>query len=280
MKIIITLFLLIFTNLVALETTLVPYMEQANYTNSYKNSSTINGLYTKFKEPEYIIELDYETMSLENNITTIKQTDYTLSYSYFLRDNYQLKTTYHQMSNDANLSSSAKVYLLGVKYFKRNSFNLGLDISYSSYDKTALATEIYQLTPSLAINFGDYKSTMGKYIVKVETNIIYPKSIDTNNTNVKDCASYTISLTQFKGDFINKVSFYTGEEIFAVKDNGFSINNYNELYTSGYALSTRYSIYEDLGIFLSYKRDNFTEIETNNKSKIQRYLLLLDYTIK
>ena len=282
MKIIITLLLLIFTNLIALDITLVPYTEQTNYKNSVKKSSTINGFYTKFKEPTYYIELDYETMNLDNNetVTTIKQTDYTLAYSYYLKQNYQFKTAYHKMSNNNKIASSGNTYLFGIKYFKKNKFDLGLDISYSNYDKTALTQDIYQLKPYFEITFGDYKSTMGKYILKIDSNVFYPKATDTNSTNIKNCSSYGISIQQIKGDFINKFSAYKGKEIFAVKNNGFSINNQNELYTSGYTLFTRYSVSENLGVSFSYKRENFTEIDSNIKSNLQRYLLLLDYTIK
>jgi len=280
MKTAILLLLFIFTNLIALDITLVPYTAKDSYTNSSNKSSKINGFYTKFKEPNYSIELDYETMSLESNSTTTKQTDYTLAYAYFIKNNYKIKTLYHQISNNAKTNSKVKAYLLGVEFYKKSIFNLGINLSYSSYDETSLAKEVYQTSPYFKISFGDYKSTMGKYVLKLDANGLYPKAQDTNTTSIKNNSSFGISLQQFKGDFSNMFSYYKGEEIFAVKDNGFSINNLNQLYTSGFSLSTRYRIYDDMGIKLLYKSDKFTAIDTNMDGERKRYLLLFDYTIK
>ena len=280
MKTAILLLLFIFTNLIALDITLVPYTAKDSYTNSSNKSSKINGFYTKFKEPSYSIELDYETMNLESNSTTTKQTDYTLAYSYFIKYNYKIKTLYHQLSNNAKTNSSVKAYLLGAEFYKKSIFNLGINLSYSSYDETSLTKEVYQASPYFKINFGDYKSTMGKYVLKLDANGFYPKAQDTNSSSIKNHSSFGISIHQFKGDFSNMFSYYKGEEILAVKDNGFSINNLNQLYTSGFSLSTRYSIYNGMGIKLLYKSDKFTEIDTNLDGERKRYLLLFDYTIK
>ncbi|MEA2100641.1 MAG: hypothetical protein U9P72_10990 [Campylobacterota bacterium] len=282
MKIIITFLLLTLTNLIALDITLIPYMAHTSYQDSSKQNSSINGFYTNFKEPSYSVELNYENKSLDYNSSDkkLKQTDYTVAYSYLIDDNYRLKTAYHQLSSNAEKSSKAKIYFAGLQYFKKNRFDLGVDISYSSYDKTALATDIYQAKPYFGITFGDYKSTMGKYVVKINTNLFYPKGGDSNSTYVNNSSSYSISIKQFKGDFHNMISAYKGEELFAVKDNGFSVNNQNELYTTGYTISTRYTIDEDMGLKLSYTNEIFRDIDIEIESKLQRYLVLFDYTIR
>jgi len=282
MKFILFIFLLTFTSLFALDITLVPYMEKSSYKNNYKHSSSVNGFYTKFSTKQYSLELNYENTSLDYNstLTNYTQTDYTFSYSLYLSKNYRLKTAYHNMSGDSKQNISAKVYSLGLQYLKKRSFDLGVDLTYSDYSKSESVNDVYQTNTYARVTFGDYKSLMGKYIVKLDVSFIHPKSLDSNSTLSSSYTSYGLSLKQFKGDFINSIGTWGGEQIYAVKDNGFSIYSLNELYNSSYYISSRYAVSENMGITFSYKVEKFNDLDTLKDDSVRRYLLSLDYTIK
>jgi len=283
MKKIIAFLLLTFTSLVALDITLVPFVANNSYSDSSKSNSSTKGLYTNFKTPTYSIEFCYENENIDTNSSTtptINQTDYTLAYNYIIDENYKTKVLYNQISNNLDTNSKTTVYLLGLSYAQKGSFSLGLNISESIYDDTALVDDIYQISPSFKITFGDYESTMGKYILELNADGFYPKGVDSNSSYLKNSSSFGFSLKQYKGDFSNKFSYYKGNRLFGVSDGGFSVNNLNDLYTSGISFSSRYKITNSIGFKVVYKNEKFTEIETDLKAKLSRYLFLFDYTIK
>ena len=282
MKFILFIFLLTFTYLFFFFFTLVPYMEKSNYKNNYKQSSNVNGFYTKFSTKQYSIELNYEKTSLDYNSTfsDYTQSDYTLAYSLYLDKNYRLKTAYHLMSGDSNKKTSAEIYLIGLQYLKKGNFDLGVDLAYSNYSKSKLVNNVSQANTYARVTFGDYKSLMGKYILKVDATFIHPKSIDSNSTLLSSYTSYGVSLKQFKGDFTNSIGAWSGEQIYASKDNGLTLYSLDELYNSSYYISSRYSVTKNLGVTLSYKHENFKDLDTTKDDTLQRYLLSLDYTIR
>ena len=282
MKFIIFIFLLTFTSLFALDITLVPYMEKSTYKNNYKQSSSVNGFYTKFFTKQYSLELNYEKTSLDYNSTfgDYKQSDYALAYSLYLTPNYRLKTAYHLMSGDSNKKTSAQIYFIGLQYLKRANFDFGVDLAYSNYAKSKLVDNVSQTNTYARVTFGDYKSLMGRYIFKVEATFINPKSIDSNSSLLSSYTSYGVSLKQFKGDFTNSIGGWGGEQVYALKDNGLTLYSLDEVHNSSYYISSRYSVSKNLGLTLSYKVDRFKDLDTTKNDTIKKYLLSLDYTIR
>lgn len=283
MKIVISFLLLAFTNLLAMDVTLVPYAADSKYEGISKDSSSITGLYSKFSTPNYSVELNYENMNLEDinsSVDKIKQTDLVARYSQLLSDYYKLNAGAHFIKSDNNESHDAKVYFLGVKYFKKNRFDVALDIVYSTYDNNATADDVRQIRLSTGKTFGNYKSKMGKFIAKVGARMIYLKYTDSNSTLDSRNSSYDLSLTQFKGAFINKISWWSGDQLYAVRDRGFSVYNLDELHETGITLSSRYSITKDMGLMLSYTKENFIDLELDEEDSMERILLSFDYTFR
>ena len=282
MRFITALLLLAFTQLLAFDITLAPYMTKANYKDASKDSSSTNGFYTKFKSPEYSIALNYETTTLDYNATTsqLKQNDYTISYSQKISNNYNINALYHKISTSGEKDFSADIYLLDTQFYKTNKFTTGISLAYSSYGSDALAKNVYQAKAYASTYFGDYKSTMGKYLIKADATIISPDGEDTNSTLNTQYTSISLTIKQYKGDFINTVSGWMGDRIYAVEDNGFTVYNLNELHSSGFYLSSRYAITRNMGVQLSYTGERFKDLDVNMNDSMQKYLLSLDYTIR
>lgn len=282
MRLITLLLFLAFTQLLALDITLAPYMTKANYKDASKDSSSTKGFYTKLKAPEYSIELNYETTALDYNATTsqLKQNNYVISYSQKISNNYNLKALYHKLSTSGEEDFSANIYLLDLQFYKKSRLNAGTSFAYSSYGSDALAKSVYQVKAYLGTYFGDYKSIMGKFLIKTDATIIYPNGEDSNSTLDTHYTSIGLTIKQYKGDFINTISSWMGEKLYSVEDNGFTIYNLNELHTSGYYLSSRYAITKNMGVQLSYTSESFEDLDISINDSMQKILLSFDYTIR
>ena len=282
MKFITLALLLALTQLLALEITLAPYITKAYYKDVSKDSSDAKGFYTKFNTLEHALELNYEKTALDYNDTALqlKQNDYTISYSQNISDTYKIKALYHQISASTDQNLSAKVYLLDLQFYKKNRFNVGAIATYSSYGSSALANDVYQAQAYAGFTYGDYRSLMGRYILKTDATIIYPKTNDSNSTLSTQYSSLSVTLKQYKGDFINTLGGWIGERIYAVEDHGFTVYNLNELHTSGFYLSSRYAITKNFGLQLSYTNERFEDLNINIDDSMKKYLFSLDYTIR
>ncbi len=281
MKIISLVLFLFFTRLFAMDITLVPYVAYSEYQKDAKDKALIRGVYTKFTNPKYSVELNIEKTNLDYNRTyDTTQNDFVLAYSQLLSNNYKFHSSLHYISSDNNQSDKTKVIFLGLQRFKQNKFDLGIEFAYSRYEETALAENIGQARVYGGLTFGDYKSMMGKYIAKLGATLLYPEYTNSNSSLKSNYSSYDISLTQFKGAFINKVSYWYGEQLYGVRDRGFVVYNLNELHESGIYISSRYSLYEDMGLSLTYTKENFNDLDTNIDDCMERILLSFDYTIR
>jgi len=284
MKILISLLLFTITHLFAADITLVPYLVKSSYDGVSKDSSMIGGVYSKYKTADYTVELSYENMKLDYNSTstlkTIKQDDFTVAYSQLLSSTKKIKGTVHYILSNNTQSDKAKVYYMDFQHFKKNRFNVGLEIAYSRYDTSAIADDIRQARLYYGSSFGDYKSTMGKFIATIGVTLISPKYTDSNSSLESSYSSYDLSLTQYKGKFINKLSWWAGDQLYAVKDSAFTVYNLNELHDTGLSLSTRYSLNSNSGVSLSYLRDSFLDLDVNKKDTMERIMLSFDYTIR
>ena len=281
MKIIFFLFVTL-TNIFALNFTLVPYIASSTYEDVSKESSKIKGVYVKFYTPEYALEASYESNKIDYNSTigSVSQDDITLAYSQIISNNYRVKGALHYIESDQNASDKAEIYLLGAQYFKKNSLDMGVDISFSKYDKSAIADSVEQIRPYAGISFGHYNSLMGRYVVKAGATIIYPSYTDSNSSLESSYTSYDISLTQYKGNFITKLTLWRGDQLYSVRDNAFSVYNLNELHSAGIYLSSRYAFSQDMGLRVSFNREDFRDLDVDKIDKMQRYLLSFDYTIR
>ena len=294
MKIIVSLLLIAFTNLLALDATFVPYAAESRYEGVTKDKSSITGLHTKFFTSDYSIELSYENTDFEyinqdddnstadSNSTTdkLKQTDLAISYSQLISKNYKINAGAHYITGDNNESHDAKVYFLGLKYFKKNRFDIGADLAYSTYDNNATADDVRQIRVYAGMTFGNYKSKMGKFITKVGATMIYPQYTDSNSTLKSRYSSYDLTVTQLKGAFINKLSWWSGKQMYAVKDRGFTVYNLNELHETGLTISSRYTIDKDMGLMLSYTKEQFIDLDVNQDDSMERLLVSFDYTFR
>jgi len=261
--------------------TFVPYYGFTEYSDSLKDESKNYGLYYSSENTKMLIDYQDVTYTQDNNISSdintsgFSQTNIAFQYNFNSSDSTSFHTTINYINSSNNEYDGAYIATVGVKE-KFNSFDLGLNYSYSKYDNTLVST-VQQFSPSLSFSFGDYKSLMGNYNVKILSDLIYPSTNTNINGLSSNYSSYGISLTQNKGNFQNSIQYYSGDHIFAVRDDGMSVQNFEDIYKNSLSLSCKYNFSKTTSMQISHIRKDFVEYGSTSEMKLANTILFLYY---
>lgn len=270
MKIIIQIvaILLAWTGLVASEITLAPFYGSTTFSNSDKDKSTNYGLYYKLGGLKSVVEYQDVKYLPESNTTNFTQTNMALTYDF----TSNLYAGIHYINSSNKQYDKSYSALLGLKK-KIESLTIGLNYSYSDYDKNNIIKTVQQFTPYIGFSYGDYKSMMGTYYIKISTDLIYT---DTNATDIpSEYSTYGISITQNKGSFQNSLQYFNGEHMFAVRDNGLTMQNFEEIYKNSLSISSKYIFSKATSLQLSYIQKDFRTYGDQTKSDLESILLFI-----
>ncbi len=254
----------------------VPFYGMTDYTDSKKDSSTGYGLYYQSKNIKALIHYkDFETIkdtnTTSNSLKSFSQTNIAFGYNYEISKTIDLYTAINYINSSNNSYDGAYAILLGVKK-QFNSFLLGLNYSHSYYNQN-IVDNVEQISPYIAFSFGDYKSLMGSYYMKIMYDYIYLDEA----TLAPDYSVVGLNLIQNKGSFQNSFSYYGGDHIFALKNSGMSMQNLQHIYDRSLSLSSKYSFSDTTAIQVSFIRKDFVEYQETSKSKSQNITLFLHY---
>jgi hypothetical protein len=264
-------------NAFAFETVLIPFTSNTDYDKGDKSKGLSAGFYTKFYHDSNALEFEYEKSVIEFSSPSIlyKQDNIITSYSSLLNEHYKMRGTLHYISSTYKQSDNSLTALLGLKYFQQNEINFGANVSLSSYPNSLIATSTIQLQPYFGFQLGNYNSKFGLLYIKLNYYIIHPRS--TTSVVKYSYESYEISIKQNIGSFTNYISGWTGKQLYPVRENGFSIYNFNEIHNGGFSLYSQYKLDKNVGIKLSYIYEDFTESSTLNNTVMNKYILSADF---
>lgn len=235
------------------QSTLYPFYFHSSYKNGYKSSDNSAGIYYDFKKNENLFKVGYEykDTKYENNSSYDNyQHDFILGYSRFISDKLLLDAAAHLTISDLDQADTNQAYLLGLTYVKQKRFSLGLDIDFAKFNENSFTDSLWQISPNLALWFGERDSMLGEVLFKVTYNYTNPGRENTDLSNRYNHAE--LSLKQFTTNFTNIFAFSFGKSLYLLKDKGFTFYNNNEVHTQGMILSSAYRIDPRSSIKLSY----------------------------
>ena len=265
---------------------LVPYQSSSTYNNTPSGDTNASeplskdhkttGLYYLFKDTTYSIELAVEKKSLNYSNENISQTNFVSSYKTYLYKNVKLNTLFNYASKSRSQSNTIKVPLIGLTYITHSNLNIGLETAYSIYDSKALSSNVLQLKPSIGFAYGHKDSAWGMLFPKVSLYYIMPMS--STSSLEKNYISTEFQLIHRNGLFISKVSYWAGKQFYAIRDNGFTIYDLNEIHTSGSSISTRYKYNKMLGLKASYSTEYYKTFGTTKEEYMNKVSFVADFT--
>lgn len=261
--------------------TVVPYVGFGSYSSNISEDDVLIGLYTFIKEKDYSVEFSVESKNQNyTDGTKLNQVNLVGAYKTYLSSTVKINGLFHYISNNA-ASNGTAIALIDVDKTFKKKFTLGIQVIYSIYNADTLAKNMLQIKPTLKFKYGHNRSKWGSIVPRISFYYLNPGSKNVSLEN--NYFSSEFALTHTKGAFISTASVWFGEQLYAVRDNGFTVYNLNELHTSGFLLSSRYKASKDIGVKISYSSEDYKTYSSAGalgaaSESIERILLIADFS--
>jgi len=227
-------------------------------------------------------QADYTLLNFENS-DELKQGDFTVAYTTYPGSKVYLRFGGHLTTSDyavldtittqmgmgnrvisrviKNHSYSNSYSLFtGFHFYKLYKWTLGVDAYWSRYPDLAPALSVYQLTPKLTVTFGDYNTYGSFYLVSR----LYTQFLDHSfGYDRKEYYSLEQTLQYYKNRWMLQGFFWTGEQYFAVRNDGFTVFNLAELHKRGVGLELQYLFSPNVGFQAGWYQEWFQELNEN-----------------
>ncbi|BCD67476.1 hypothetical protein [Nitratiruptor sp. YY09-18] len=250
----------------------LPYGGYIAYTgNTKRDSAYLAGVFLSHSTKKYALDVDLEYMriSYDGGIPTYKQKSAALLYHYYQGEHIVYEIGMNNIFTDqGNNDDYQKVFTAGILYYDYLHYNYGVNLHYSSYD----GFHVWQVSPKVGINFGDYKSQIGSFYAQVQYNYI---NISEDWAALKDNYSNAdIKLTNFNGSFTTTAQASFGKNAYKVAKEGFVVFNLGEEYHTSYGLSVAKALSKNSSLKIQGTRARFYE---QNK-KAHSNIFVVSYT--
>ena len=252
----------------------MPYAGHLNYSgNTNKDNGYVGGIYISAFESPWKTEIDLEHTEIKykDSSPRLKQSDATLLIHYYEGYDLAYKMGVHYIDSRDTLTDNSKIYMAGILYYKTLRYNLGVDFYYSDYSNQDDSPKIYQASPKLGFNFGNYYSMLGSFYFETKFDYIKPGHNQAKNNLEDSYKSYEFTLNNYNGAFTTSLNVWNGHRIFAVENDGFIVNNISDEQTGGFKVSENYNIDKMNSLKLEY---SYTEFLENNLDADVRNVLV------
>ncbi|WP_038056104.1 hypothetical protein [Thermodesulfobacterium hydrogeniphilum] len=209
-------------------------------------------------------------INYKNNYSDLDQQDFTFAYSNTnqILKNHSFTLGIHYIESDDDLTDHGCTLFFDGTYlnYKNNEFKWsgGLGIYYSNYDEL-ISFDVLQLTPHATFKiFSDYQKG-GLYLDALGYYIYVDRS---NKIGIDESNYYSLEgdLRYYYGKYDFKIGGWIGQQVFAVKNNGFVVYNLKEEYKGGIYGEMGYTFENGLRLSFNLGVNNYEE---NGDSAIQ-----------
>jgi hypothetical protein len=249
---------------------IMPYGAYLDYSsNALKDNGYVLGVYGSLLKKQYKFELDAEHINIKYkksaNLDDWKQSDLTFIANYYQGYNYAYKAGIHNIwTKQGGNSEYDKVFILGGLYYQYLKYNAGADFYYSDYKDF----NVYQISPSVGFNFGNYNSNTGSFYTEVKYNYIHISNKIKARSNKNNYSNIDIKLQNFKGPWTSTINVSFGKNAYKVANGGFVVYNLGEEYKYNAGLSVQYAIDKNDNIKVSYSRSKYNNGSEDSYSNV------------
>jgi hypothetical protein len=256
--------------------TLIPYGKVNIYSgDSEKDYGTSAGIYLSGQENPYetIIAAEGKKVVYKNKSSNddISQTDIMGMLKFNVTDIFNFRIGIHHIVSTDNLTDGGNTFIGGIK-LNNNSLDFDLNVYYTNYDNL-VNLNITQLSPEVGFNLGsNYIKIKGDFINIENSNRV---------AGLKD--SYISTEITFKhqiGIFETSLSGWLGKRIFAVSNNGFTINNISDEEKGGIYISGNMQLDNFSSLEVGYSYTKFEEIKSANDGSKNSLNIAYSYKFK
>jgi len=239
---------------------IMPYGAYINYSSkSVKDKGYIGGIYGSVYKAPFKFELDGEHTKIKykNNLKNWNQTDLTALVHFYKGYNYEFKIGIHNIWSKQYNKEFDKIFIGGIQYYKYLKHNYGTDIYYSVYKNF----RVYQISPYIGFNFGNYYSEIGSFYFQTKLNHIH-----INKSNVSNKQTYNdidLKISNYKGPYTTTLKATFGKSTYKVANSGFVVYNLGDETKYNYGIDINYAINKQSSFKVGFYRNKLQEQNTN-----------------
>lgn len=209
---------------------------------------------------------------LTQNVSDIDQTDFTFVYTNTnqLLRNHTFKFGFHYINSDDELTDQGKIFYFQGTYFQPGSWNAGLEMAYSIYNDSPVDLNVLQIRP----HYGFYFAALGKRLYS-ESRFYYIHLDEYIGNTLKNNYSFEQLFSTYVGQADFKLSGWVGQQIFAVKNEGFVVYNLSDRYLGGVEFEAGYKVTDNLRAAINISQQWLEHAEYNDKASQTIFTLSL-----
>lgn len=251
------------------------YIEPFHYAGSdFKSNGFSAGLYTQLtygRRHGLQTLINYKRIDFKG-LENFRQWDYTAVYTHY-RGQYHFRGGLHFASTNYVQTDGAVTFIAGLGRRVKNQWFAKIDGYYTYYNDGEPDLTTYQLSP----RFGRYFFTTGdsRLLATIKGDYIHVDrdALFTRFLDDEDFYSGGLELTCEHNHWRLTGAGWAGEQVFAVVDDGFAVNNLNEKYTGGVAAEIAYVFDTGVRIAVGFDMDFYEEIFVNDEGSRRTYLV-------
>ena len=256
----------------------LPYAGYIDYSGeTTKDNGSVVGVYLSALESSWKTELDVEhtIISYNDNTSDLKQNDFTLLVHYYEGYNFDYKLGIHYIDSTDKVTDTGKIFMAGILYYETLKYNVGIDIYYSDYTNQSTSPRLYQVSPKVGFNFGDYNSAIGSFYTEAKVDYIKVGHNREDNDLKNNYTSFELTLNNYNGAFTTSLNGWIGKRSYAIENGGFIVNNIGNEQTGGFKVSESYAINKISSAKLEYA---YTTFKDTGDAKSNTFLASYSYS--
>jgi hypothetical protein len=221
-------------------------------------------------------EADYAYITYRDD-SSLTQYDFTAAYSNFSLPNIKLRVGGHALLSDDDLTDRGWVAFAGATYYQIAQWDAGLDAFYSRYENYEPRLQVLQFTPHAGLTFWKNEKRNSAFRLDVKGHAIrLDEDVSVGEGQVFYSGEGRLAL--FVGDWSCGVFGWMGDQMFAVRQDGFAVYNLPEKHTGGYGGDLRLPLTQRFAVTFRVAREMFDDLATREKAGAWTGTVLASFT--
>lgn len=207
-------------------------------------------------------EADYTRINYKDG-TSLKQNDFTFAYSNYAIPKLKLQLGGHYISTTDPTTDNGWVLFGSALLYKIYEWNIGVAGYFSNYEHASPALKVYQVSPRIGI--GSVKLNAKTYIY-METKFHLIFLSQSVNESKKQYYSLEQAVVFTGTNWSLRGAGWIGEQMYAIRNGGFTVYNLPERQKGGFGVSFRYVSSKKSAITFGLNYQTFQDIGTSNSA--------------
>lgn len=228
-----------------------------------KEHAVVNGLYAYLNAGSHLLETDIYFLDIyRRDAPVFRQWERTVVYSRFNRHDQRLRLGIHDVISDDAATDGGRVLIAGVGSWRPFARDAGLDVYVSHYPHASPHLTVVQLTPRIGLLLAADTS----YSLRDELKGYWIALNREVGLDQRQFFSLEQRLTLRCGRWIVVQNSWGGQQVYAVRNDGFALFNLTQQHIAGIGSELTYIVNDEIALILRVNREHFTEFGRSDRA--------------